>query len=267
MAQRSARYQQIAEELRRRIQAREFPVGKPMPSEGELQAQYNASRNTVREALKILQSLRLVDIRAGQGTFVTREITPFVTTLSTDPRTGLGGGGEEGVTYPDLVRQQGRKAKAGAPKVTVLKCPPEIAVQLQITEDDRVVSRHQERYIDDTIWSRQTSFYPLKWVREKGADGLLDPETIPEGAVKLLESVGLTQVGYRDLLSARLPEEEEQTLFDLTHNDTVIEVYRTSYTRDGIPIRVTVTVFPSDRNKVAYVIGEVPDQEDKPTKS
>jgi GntR family transcriptional regulator len=151
--------------------------------------------------------------------------------------------------------------------VTVLKCPPEIAVQLQITEDDRVVSRHQERYIDDTIWSRQTSFYPLKWVREKGADGLLDPETIPEGAVKLLESVGLTQVGYRDLLSARLPEEEEQTLFDLTHNDTVIEVYRTSYTRDGIPIRVTVTVFPSDRNKVAYVIGEVPDQEDKPTKS
>jgi GntR family transcriptional regulator len=262
MAQRSTRYQQIADELRQRIQAREFPAGKPMPSEGELQTQYSASRNTVREALKILQSLRLIDIRAGQGTFVTREITPFVTTLSTDPRTGLGGGGEEGATYPDLVRKQGRKARAGAPKVTVLKCPPEIAIQLQITENDPVISRHQERYIDETIWSRQTSFYPMKWV-QKGADGLLAPDTIPEGAVKLLESAGLTQVGYRDLLSARLPDEEEQTLFDLTHNDTVIEVYRTSYTQDETPIRVTVTVFPSDRNKVAYDIGGVPSQGDK----
>lgn len=266
MAQRSTRYQQIADELRRRIESREFLADKPLPPEGELQRQYKASRNTVREALKILQLQRLIEIRAGQGTFVTKEIVPFITILSTDPKTGLGGGGEEGATYPDLVRKQGREAGAGAPEVTVLKCPPEIAVGLQVKEDDRVVSRHQERYIDGTIWSRQTSFYPLKWVH-RGADGLLDPETIPEGAVKLLENIGLKQVGYRDVISARLPDDKEQALFNLTHNDTVIEVYRTSFTEDKTPIRVTITVFPSDRNKIGYDIGMVPDQGEIPAQS
>ena len=266
MAQRSTRYQQIADDLRRRVQSREFLADKPLPAEGELQNQYKASRNTVREALKLLQSQRLIETRAGQGTFITKAIVPFVTILSTDPKTGLGGGGEEGATYPDLVRNQGRVAGAGPLEVKVLKCPPEIAKGLKIKEDDRIVSRHQERYIDGTIWSRQTSFYPLKWVNQ-GANGLLDPETIPAGAVKLLETIGLKQVRYRDVISARLPDNTEQSLFNLTHNDTVLEVYRTSFTQDETPIRVTITVFPSDRNQIGYDIGMVPDQGEIPAQT
>jgi GntR family transcriptional regulator len=252
------RYEQIADDLRRRIESHEFERGSALPTEAELQRHYEASRNTVRDAIKLLVQHHLLEPKPGQGTFVTKAITPFVTTLSTDPKTGLGGGWE-GSAYPALIREQGREAGTGHPEVAVLACPPHIAALLRISADDYVVSRHQKRFIDATVWSLQTTYYPMAWV-QLGAAKLLNPHDIPEGTVAYLAtSINLKQVGYRDLISARLPNDNEQALFGLTHNHTVIEVCRTSFTDEGTPMRVTVTVFPSDRNQIVYDIGIVPD--------
>ena len=260
------RYQAIAEELRQQIESGALPRESQLPTEVELQRKYGCSRNTIRDAVKLLVLQRLLETRGREGTFVTKAHVPFVTRLSTDPKTGLGGGGEEGATYPNIVREQGREAGAGTPEVTVLRCPPRIAARLQIEEGTRVVKRHQHRFIDNTLWSLQTSFYPLEWVH-RGAEGLLEPEDINEGAVEhLAKTIRLRQVGYRDLISARLPDEKEQELFNLTHNHTVIEVYRTSFAEDMTPIRVTITVFPSDRNQVVYDAGTVPERWEDPVR-
>jgi len=259
----SPRYQQIADDLRRRIESCEFTANTPLPTEKDLQEKYQVSRNTIRDAIKLLVQLQLVQTRAGQGTFITEGVIPFVTTLSTDPRTGRDGG-EEGATYPALVREQGREATATTPEVQILRCPAKIAARLRIGDDARVVSRHQERYIDGTLWSLQTSYYPLKWV-DMGAVELRDPNDISEGAVAYLAAaIGLKQVGHLDFIAARLPNDRERELFNLTHNHSVIEVYRTSFAEDGTPIRVTVTVYPSDRNELAYDYGVVPDGPPEP---
>ena len=256
-------YLQIADDLRRQIESGIVAPGGQLPTETELQDKYGASRNTVRDAIKRLTELRLVEARPGKGTFVKQAIVPFVTTLSTELRTGLDDG-EDGSTYPASMGVQGREAGATAPSVTVLKCPPQIAALLKVEESESVVRRYQARYIDGTTWSLQTSYYPITWV-QMGAEDLLHPEDIREGAVKYLAStIGLDQVGYRDLVTARLADDKEQSLFEVTHNHTVIEVYRTSFAENGIPIRVTVTVFPSDRNQIVYDIGPVPDRWKEP---
>ncbi len=263
MAQ-APRYQQIADDLRRRVESHEFIVDIPLPTEADLQLQYRASRNTVREAIKLVVQQHLLETRAGQGTFITKAIVPFVTTLSTDPKTGIGGGGE-GANYPALIREQGREADAGIPEVQVLACPAPIATRLRIAAEENVVSRHQKRYIDGTVWSVQTSYYPMKWVKQ-GATRLLEPEDIPEGAVQhIAKTLGLKQVGYRDLLSARRPDDGERRLFDLTHHHTVFEIYRTSFAEDETPLRVTVTIFPADRNQIVYDIGIVPSHQEEPS--
>jgi GntR family transcriptional regulator len=264
MPQQQPRYQAIADELRQQIVTGALPPESQLPTEVELQRKFAASRNTIREAVKVLVVQRLLESRGREGTFVTKAHVPFVTRLSTDPKTGLGGGGEEGATYPALVNDQGREAGAGAPEVSVLRCPAKIAARLQIEEGARVVSRHQQRFVDSTIWSLQTSYYPLEWVH-RGAVGLLEPEDINEGAVEhLAKTIYLRQVGYRDVISARLPDEKEQALFNLTRNHTVIEVYRTSFAEDMTPMRVTITVFPSDRNQIVYDAGAVPEGWDDP---
>lgn len=59
---------QLAEELRRRIDARQFSTS--FPTELELSATYGVSRHTVREALRKLRSDGLVDSRRGRGSRV-----------------------------------------------------------------------------------------------------------------------------------------------------------------------------------------------------
>ncbi|MEU6266122.1 FadR/GntR family transcriptional regulator [Saccharopolyspora shandongensis] len=44
--------------------------GAPLPSEPQLMAQFGASRNSIRETLRALHTLGIVDIRHGYGTFV-----------------------------------------------------------------------------------------------------------------------------------------------------------------------------------------------------
>lgn len=267
MAQQMPRYQEIAGELRRQIESGELPRESQLPTEVELQKKFSASRNTVRDAVKVLVTESLLETRGREGTFVTKAHVPFVTTLSTDPNTGISGIGEEGATYPALVRQQDRQnAGAGAPEVKVLNCPPQIAERLRIEEGEFVVSRHQQRSIGNTAWTSQTSYYPMKWV-EKGATGLLAPKDIPEGAVEYLaNTIGLRQSSYRDLLWARQPNNAEKELFNLTINHMVIEVYRTSFAEDGTPTRVTVTVYPADRNQIVYDTGDVPEHQEQPVR-
>ncbi len=266
MAQRATRYVEIAEEIERRIESGELPRGSYLPTEVELQARYGASRNTVRQAVQVLVDKRLVEPRQGQGTYIPKELETFVTTLSTDPKTGVAGGGEEGATYPAIVQEQSRKAGASDPTAENVKCPSKIATRLELSENDFVVKRRQQRFIDDTIWSIQESYYPRKWVT-MGAEKLLDPVDIPEGTVNYLaETISVRQVGYRDLIVARMPTDEEQSLFNLKRNHTVIEAYRTSFSEDGTPIRVTVTVFPADRNQIVYDLGMVPARREEPVR-
>ena len=65
-------YRQIADDLRRRIETGQLPPGAQLLAELALREQYQTSRNTVRDAVKWLITRGLVEIRPGQGTFVTR---------------------------------------------------------------------------------------------------------------------------------------------------------------------------------------------------
>jgi DNA-binding GntR family transcriptional regulator len=102
-------YRQIADELRRQIEAGELKAGAQLQTEPELRATHGASRNTVRDAVKWLVALGLVETRPGQGTFVVDKIVPFVTTLSTDPRLGS----SEGPVYYHRERASRDQDRAG----------------------------------------------------------------------------------------------------------------------------------------------------------
>jgi DNA-binding FadR family transcriptional regulator len=52
------------------IDSRGLRAGDPMPPEPKLMEEFDAARNSVREALRTLQALGIVEIRHGYGTFV-----------------------------------------------------------------------------------------------------------------------------------------------------------------------------------------------------
>jgi GntR family transcriptional regulator len=254
-------YRRIAQELRQQIRSGVPEPGGQLPTELELAERYDASRNTVRDAIKWLAGIGLVETRPGQGTFVVNRITPFVTTLSADPETGLGGG--EGDAAFAEARDRGRQPSASPPKVAIQLAAGNVAARLRVAEGTQVVSRRQERYIDGTPWSLQTTFYPMDLVAG-GAHQLISAETISGGTVNYLrDTLGLIQIGYRDRILVRPPDDDESRFFGLSDDarTPVVTILRTGY-RDShegpLPFRVTFTVLPADRNQLVINSGEVP---------
>ncbi len=251
-------YQQIADDLRKQIDSGILKPGQQLPTEIHLRDVYSASRNTIRDAIKRLTSLGLVEARPGAGTYVSRRIDPFITVLTQDPDTGYGGG--EGAAYLSEVSKMHRAARDSPVRVELKSAPEEIALRLRIAPGDQVVLRHQERYIDDTPWSLQTSFFPMEFVTSGKAPRLLMAEDIPEGGVGYLEqALGVKQTSYRDWITARSPDENEQKFFDIAHDSMVFEIFRTAFDQQGKAMRVTVTVFPADRNQFIVNVGDPPD--------
>src|SRR5690242_15976851 len=137
-------YRQIADDLRRKIESGELERGTQLPTEIDLREQYDASRNTVRDAIKWLITRGLVETRPGQGTFVTERITPFVTTLTGDP------GSNETAVYEAAVKAERREPRVSSPQVEIQEATAQVAEALGVDRGASVISRHERCFIDDT---------------------------------------------------------------------------------------------------------------------
>jgi GntR family transcriptional regulator len=252
-------YRQIAEDLRAQIESGRLEPGQQLLTEIELRERYGASRNTVRDAIKLLTALGLVETRPGQGTFVPKKIDSFVSTLSGDPETGVGG--DEGASYLSEVSQRARKASTSPLQVEIQEASDDVSSGLGITQGTEVISRHARRFIDGIPWSMQTSYYPMEFA-DRGAERLRSARNIDEGTVRYLaDALRIHQVGYRDWITVRAPNPTEEDFFKLPSDGRIAmyEIFRTAFDGNGVPMRLTVTVYPTDRNQFIVNVGKVPE--------
>lgn len=102
-----ATVQSVIDTLFARIEAKEYEVDERLPSERTLAAELGVARNTVREALDVLETRRVIRRRAGSGSFVTwqsevgRNSTPSTLASNTSPLHHLV---VRGVLEPEIVR-------------------------------------------------------------------------------------------------------------------------------------------------------------------
>jgi len=69
---------QILEDLRAQILTRALPPGEKLPSERELADHYGVSGPTIREAIRVLTAMGLVDTRTGSGSVVTAQVDKLI---------------------------------------------------------------------------------------------------------------------------------------------------------------------------------------------
>ena len=70
---------QALDQLRLRITEGVWTVGQRLPTEPELSAELGISRNTVREAMRVLAFSGLIEIRQGDGSYLRAVIDPLDT--------------------------------------------------------------------------------------------------------------------------------------------------------------------------------------------
>jgi GntR family transcriptional regulator len=259
----AVKYREIAADLQHKIESGELAPGTRLRSDAELSELYAASRNTVREAVKILVTRGLVEKPPNRGAFVLEKIAPFMTVITVDS----GFGGFRGAANSSDAASSNREFTVTTPKVEIQTAPAGIAAELELSEDDTVVIRHQERSIDGVLWSIQTSYYPMEFV-QRGATGLLQVTDIPEGVRRYLDGVlGIKEVGSHDTMRVRAPSAAEATAFKIADDGriAVFETRQVGVDESRRPLRVTISAYPADRNQFSMetgILAEKPQQPD-----
>ena len=133
-----AYYRQIADRLIQRIFDGDYAPGEQLPSDRELSTEFGHHRHTIRRALDIVESQRLIKRQQGRGTFVADVLPP--PTEKTRLPIGL----------IDMTRRLGQRPAATVLDVSVsVSQANHISDALQIASDDKVIYLHRLRFIDD----------------------------------------------------------------------------------------------------------------------
>lgn len=79
--------EEVADRIRELMLDGTFPPGQPLPSERHLAERFGVSRGSIRDALRTLETIGLVETRHGQGTFplelsVDRLVAPLASVMS-----------------------------------------------------------------------------------------------------------------------------------------------------------------------------------------
>jgi GntR family transcriptional regulator len=246
------RYRAVAAKLRAEITSGHLKPGDKLPPEPKLVEQFGCSRDTVRDATKLLIQEGLVERVPGRaGGMVVRERLMLIFHASYAEKPGAPR--SEADSWATDVRAQGLDPSQDF-ECRMVTLPGDIALRLAEPEGAPAVLRRCVRQVNGRPSSIQDSYYPM-WLANEVPD-LLSPTDIPEGTTTLLAQRGHVQVGYLDHNTARMPAPDEVNLLQIGPGTPVLVKIRTACTA-GRVVRVTVEVMAGDSNTVEYEIGDI----------
>jgi GntR family transcriptional regulator len=238
-------YRQIADNLRRAIDAAELPPGAQLPSEATLVDEYKVSRVTARRALAVLVTDGLVAPEHGRGWFVRRK--PPVRRLSSD-RFARRKEGKAAFTV-DMEANE-RNFSVDVLRVARETVPPEVGAQLGLGTGKKVVVRSRRYLADGQPIEYATSYIPLD-IASGTAIEEVNPG--PGGIYARMEDKGYVFERYDEEITARMPTEEEARTLSLTPGSPVLHLVRTAFA-SGRAVEVCDTVMDSTAFVLHYTL-------------
>jgi GntR family transcriptional regulator len=249
------KYQEIAGRLRDQIGAGALEPGQRLPSEPDLAAEYDASRNTVRLAIALLINQGLVVSRQGLGTFVVESARPFTALLSRIPAPPDEQHARQGLPVVSPAAGKAGESEMSRLIVETGQASPSVAEKLALAAGAPVVIRRSEHFIGDVPWQLINTYYPSDIAK---GSALEQAGEIRSGGASLLAELGYPQQGFADEIGARMPNAREFGFFGLASGTPVVVVNRTAYD-DARPIRLTRYIYRADRVRLLHVEGSIPE--------
>lgn len=247
-------YQQIADEFRAAIQAKELPPGAKLPSEAELIGRYGVARATVRLAVAQLKDAGLVETVHGRGSFVAANPPPqpLRHRASESHSRARRLATSTDVHQADLA-DQGRRGYHTL-EVEELEPPQSVATRLELEEGVTVVVRRRVHIVDGRPSYIGDTYYPADLVRDSD---IARAEQLDRGGNRVLAELGHEVVRRHDEITTRLPTPREAQALTIAGGVPVLATLGTGYDADGLPVAVYDQVRPGDRHVLEYDVANV----------
>lgn len=222
----------IAETLYEAIQSGRFAPGDRLPGESDLMQDHGVARNTARDALGLLTTWGVTETRKGAGVFV-RDFKPII-------RDGIRRLSSE--TWPAgrsmwADETEGRNLGIDHISVTETEPPAHIRDMLGLQPDEKTVRRFRRFLIDGKPVMVSRSWLPASVA---AGTAIAQEDTGPGGTYARLRDLGRGPTKFREDLRAReLPEpDEDSELLQLSRGTPVIDIIRTAFDANGMPVEV-----------------------------
>jgi GntR family transcriptional regulator len=226
------RYLEIADDVRRRVEAGEFAAGRLLPSEAELSRGYDASRVTIRKALEALRRDGLVDARQGFGWFV-----------AADPvRQTLG----RLATIEGQLEAIGVVAERRILDFGFVAAPRRVRAHLGAGQVLRV---RRVNLADGEPFARVTVWIPERFGRK------LSRDDVAQRSVYELLPVNLG--GATQIMGAAAVSDDDAELLQIPAGSPVLRCERVTHDVDRVPVLVSEHVFPAHRSEFVVELPNV----------
>ncbi|MFE5333892.1 GntR family transcriptional regulator [Embleya sp. NPDC056575] len=239
-------YMRVANALRERIQAGEFPPGSRIPSRAEITATYRVGNTSALEALRVLTSEGLVEGRQGSGTYVrARRAEVHLVRHWTE---------DIGHRMPYTMAMAERPDASPTWTVnteTHAAAPENIAHRLDIAPNDRCVRSVYLFRIDGDVVMWHSSWEP--YAITAGTPILL-PERGPlagAGVPARMAAIGHVITHTIEDLTARPALAEEARVLEVQTGTSLLVIRRTWRTDAG-PVETADILIPGGMNEVRY---------------
>lgn len=234
-------YCQIANNLRRDIQKGKYTPGDALPSEYRLMAQYDVSRGTVRDAIKLLWSEGLLTRHRGRGSFVTSpKIEQSLLKL---------------LSFTELMRSQGKVPSAKVidskvihPGVTDARRieMEEVVQRLGLSRKAPILFIERLRLGDDEPLVIERSYFPAKLLGD-----LLDYDIEHTSIYTTMEKEFNIQLGHAEQsIEATVSNSIESQILQIHPGSPMLLIKRLAYPVAGGPIEYAEDLCRADRLKL-----------------
>ncbi|MEG8275742.1 GntR family transcriptional regulator [Streptomyces sp. AHA2] len=237
------KYREIADDLRRRINAGEFGEARKLPSERGLRDHYDVSQMTVRQALGVLRDEGLIESRVGSGWYVA-EWRPIVRNALKRLSAAQWGEGRS-MWVADI---DDRDLEARDVQIELIEAPADVARALDLEAGEAVWTRNRRYVVEGEVVMRATSYIPDDLAR---GTRITQIDSGPGGTYARLREAGHGPVQFREQLRCRLATPAEVDDLHLAAGAPVVEQHRSAMRADGRVVEINRMVL--DASKFLFV--------------
>jgi GntR family transcriptional regulator len=238
----------IADDIRAKIQAGEYPPGSQLPTYEELADQYRCSLAAARRAIELLRQQGLVITVQGKGSFVRERPSTRRHGIDRYSRDRWLTGGQA-ILIAEAA-DQGWTAGQTLRFLGEVAAPEEVASRLGVATGTPVWVQRRTTLINGRPNQLADSYFERSVA--DAAPKVREEDTGPGGGFARLEEAGYRLARIREELTTRMPVGPEIVALQLPEGTPVIELIRTTYDTESRPVEVMVSVIAGDMATFCY---------------
>jgi len=226
-----SKYKRLYNLLLERIEKREWKPGEKLPSEGELMALYDASRDTVRKSLDLLVQDGFIQKAKGKAAVVLDK-NKFNFPVS------------EIASFKELYKFSDSHPVTYVENLEIIKNDPEVMDCLQMKPDEEAFSLLRVREIDGEKIIIDKDYFSRKVVEN------LPLRAAQDSVYEYLEREAGLKIGFAmKEITVRMASEEDNRLLDMKNYDMIVVVKSYTYLEDSTLFQYTESRHRPDKFK------------------